>query len=85
MGTHSSQIGDRGGGGYRALACCGFPRTESRGPPSAMQIFFVNHCSHVTYLDHGEITYSPFPVRRPGSSGTLQAPLPSAQACPKMM
>jgi len=34
-----------------------------------------NHYSHATYLDHGEIMYSLFPVRCPRSGGTLQAPL----------
>jgi len=48
-------------------------------------LFFspFNHYYYATYLDHGEVMYSPFPVRCPRGGGTLQAPfLPSAQACP---
>ena len=46
--------------------------------------FSFNHYSYATYLDCGEITYSPFPVCCPRSGGTLQAPpLPSAPACPQ--
>ena len=37
--------------------------------------FLFIHYSHATYLDHGEIMYSPFPVRCPRSGGSLQAPL----------
>jgi len=48
--------------------------------------FGFNHYSHATYLDHGEIIYSPFPVRCPRGGGTLRAPLcPPAQAFPKKM
>jgi len=54
-------------------------------PTKAKVFFLFDHYSHATYLDHGEIMYSPFPVRCPRGGGTLQAPLlPSAQACPKM-
>jgi len=43
-------------------------------------IFLFNYYSHATHLDHGEIMYSPFPVRCPRGGGTLQAPLlPSAR------
>jgi len=37
--------------------------------------FWLIHYSHTTYLDHGEVMYSPFPVRCPRDGGTLQAPL----------
>ena len=36
--------------------------------------FLFNHYSHATYLDHGEIIYSPSPVRSPRGGGTLQFP-----------
>jgi len=52
------------------------------------RVFFVlfNHHSYATYLGHGGIMYSPFPVRCPRSGGPFPAPpLPSAQACPKKM
>jgi len=46
------------------------------GSPLGGRLFFLfNHYSHATYLDHGEIMYSPFPVCCPCSGGTLQAPL----------
>jgi len=37
--------------------------------------FFLIHYSHATCGDHGEVMYSPFPVRCPRSGGSLQAPL----------
>ena len=42
--------------------------------------FLFNHYLHVTYLDHGEIIYSPPPVGCPNGGSTLQAPLSSG--CP---
>jgi len=50
---------------------------------SLVFFFLFVHYSRATYRDHGEIMYSPFPVRCPRSGGTLRAPLPSAQACPE--
>jgi len=41
----------------------------------SIEISIFNHYPHATYLDHGEIIYSPFPVRCPHGGGTLQVPL----------
>jgi len=55
----------------------GGPRREkcSVGCSGCPGVFLFNHYSRATYLDHGEIMYSPFPVRCPRSGGTSQAPL----------
>ena len=50
------------------------PRGDRGGIEEAV-FFLLNHYSHATYLDDGEIIYSPFPVRCPRGGGTLQAPL----------
>jgi len=45
--------------------------------------FLFNHYSHATYLDHGEIIYSPLLSAR--WRHVASAPLPSSRACPKKM
>jgi len=50
-------------------------KQEEKERSKRWNFFLFNHYSHATYLDHGEIMYSPFPVRCPRSGGTLQAPL----------
>jgi len=61
-------------------------KSGSPVPPASIGGFFFFlfiHYSRATYGDHGEIMYSPVPVRCPRSGGTLLAPLlPSAQAYP---
>jgi len=49
------------------------PETVFRHSLQAFFVLFIHH-SHANNFDHGQIMFSPFPVRCPRNGNTLQTP-----------